>query len=770
VCGLLPAGRPRRIHAAAAASAAAALLAAVIALGAAPARAAAGHRGAAGTVSVTIDSMSPQVAAPHGTVTVTGTVSNGTGQPQAGLQVQLYTSPTRFTSRDQMDAYLAQGGTGSPEEPVGNPFVIAASLPPGATAGWRASFSVAATGMTQFGVYPLAAQLADGLTGGVLATDQTLLPLWPGRQAAGLASPLTIAWIWPLIDRPHRQVCAALTDNGLAASLRPGGRLAALLAAGQQHPAADLTWLVDPALLGDVAAMTRPYRVGVTSNCVAGTRPEPASKAAAGWLSALRGVAARQPVVITPYADVDATALVHQGLNADLATAYRLGGAVADGVLHGTFGHSIAVPAGGTADLSTLTDLAAAEHVDTVVLSSSEMPPLSSAVFEDDAVTSVRTAAGTTMTVLLADDTLTKVLAAGDAGSGAPTPGAEFAVRQRFLAETAMIAAEAPAAARTVVVAPPADWSPTATLAGDLLGETVTAPWLKPAALGSLAGTRDDASTIARQPPPAAGPSPGELGRGYLSAVGGVGAMLGSYKSMLYRAPASYLAALGEALAATESSAWRDGGRAQGLALADGLADYLADAESKVKIIASPQVPMGGSSGTVPVSIENGLYQAIRVSLNAQVVGVPGSSAQLVVGRFPKTVTVLPQQPVTVKLPVSSAPIGSTVIKLSLTSADGRPLPVAGASLTVQSTRYGRAILFLIGAALGVLVLTSGYRGVRRWLGHGPGGGPRPRPGGHGGHGGAAAPGSVVTGTSGARNATEAPDDLAEARRWVDDA
>jgi hypothetical protein len=768
VRGLLPAELPRRIPAAAAAAAAALL--AVLAPGAfAPARAATGGQAAAGTVSVTIDSMSPQVATPRGTVTVTGTVSNGTGQAQAGLQVQLYTSPARFTGRDQMDAYLTQGGAGSLEEAAGNPFVIAASLAPGATVGWHASFSVAAAGMTQFGVYPLAAQLADDFTGSVLATDPTLLPFWPGSgQAAGLASPLRIAWVWPLIGQPRSQVCAALTNNGLAASLGPGGRLAALLAAGQQHPAADLTWLIDPALLGAAATMTRPYQVGITADCTAGTRPEPASKAAVRWLSALREVAASQPVVITPYANVDVTALVHQGLNADLAAAYRLGGAVAGSVLHQSFGHSIAVPAGGTADLSTLTDLAAAEQVSTVVLSSSEMPPLSSAVFEDDAVTSVRTAAGTTMTVLLADDTLTKVLAAGDTSSGTLPPGTEFAVKQRFLAETAMIAAEAPAAARTVVVAPPSGWSPTAALASDLLGETVTAPWLKPATLGSLTGTRDDARTIARRPPPASMPSPGELGRGYLSAVGGVGAALAAYKSMLYRPPASYLQALGEALAATESSAWRGGGQGQGLALADGLSDYLADADSKVKIIASPQVPMGGSSGAVPVSIENGLHQAIQVVLNAHVVAVPGSTSQLVVGRFPKTVTVLPQQPVTVKLPVSSAPIGSTVIKLTLTSADGRPLPVAGTSLTVQSTRYGRAILFLIGAALGVLVLTSGYRGVRRWLGHG--GGPRPHRDGHAGHGGAAAPGSVVTGTSRARDPTEASDDLAEARRWVDGA
>jgi hypothetical protein len=111
-------------------------------------------------------------------------------------------------------------------------------------------------------------------------------------------------------------------------------------------------------------------------------------------------------------------------------------------------------------------------------------------------------------------------------------------------------------------------------------------------------------------------------------------------------------------------------------------------------------------------------------------------------------------------MPVSSAPQGSTQIQLGLTSADGTPLPFASTKLVVVSTRYGRAILFLIGAAIGVLLLTSAYRGIRRWL-HGDT---------HLVNEEADPPGSVMTGTSGARHPTEAPDDLADARRWVDDA
>ena len=753
---LLPGGFTRRTLSLAAAAVVLAAVAAVLAL-AVPAQASPAHTAQTATVSVAIDSMDPPFAQPGSTVTVAGTVSNGTAQTKAGLDIQLFTYPAPFLTRDQMDGYLSQGADAG-LEPAGSPFVIAASLRPGVTAQWHASFKVASAGITEFGVYPVAAQLSDQ-AGDVLAADQTLLPFWPGPQAAGLQHRLAISWIWPLIDQPRSQVCPALTNNDLAASLSPAGRLSALLTAGQAHAGADLTWVIDPALLRDVAAMTGPYHVGSRPNCT-GAILEPASKAATAWLSALRSITAGQPTVITPYADVDVAALVHGGLNADLARAYTTGKAVADSVLNGSLEPSIAWPAGGTADLSTLTTLAAAEHIGTVVLDSSEMPPADSAVFApDDAVTSIRTGADTTMTVLLADHVLTGVLQAGNSNSGVLPPSTQFAVSQRFLAETAMIAAEAPASSRSIVVAPPDGWSPPASLASELLSETVHAPWLTPTPLGSLARSPDTYRTIRRQRPPASRESPGELGGRYLSTVSMLSAGLGVYKAMLYHPLPSYLQSLDEALAATESSAWRGGGTSQGLALVRGLSAYLKDAEGKVKIIAAGQVSMGGASGAIPVSIQNGLHQAIQVRMTASVVNPPGRTSRLTVGRFQNLYTVQPQQAVTLRLPVSSAPQGSTVIQLSLTSANGTPLRFATMRLTVQSTRYGRAILFLIGAAIGVLVLTSVYRGVRRWLRAGA------RVAGD-----ADLPGSVMTGTSGARHPTEAPDDLADARRWVDDA
>ena len=488
-------------------------------------------------------------------MTLSGTVSNGTRKTQAGLDVQLYTSASHFTTRDGLDAYMSHGVVGD-LIPAGNPHVISPSVPPGASVPWTVSFRASTQGISSFGVYAVTAQLQD-VSGGVISSDQTLLPFWPGSRQAGLERPLSISWLWPLIDQPHQKVCTAtLTSNDLTGSLSQGGRLSALLEAGASHPGARPTWFIDPALLSDVTTMTRRYLVDGQPTCT-GASLQPAFPAATRWLDGLRQVTNSQPAVLTPYANVDTSALVHQGLTRNLASAYRTGEAVATSVLHRSVRQDIAWPPGGTADLSVLTTLAARQHVGTVVLNSGEMPPVTDAtsVFQpDDAVTSLRVA-GLPMTVLLSDDTLTGVLRAGNTSSGSLPASTEFAVRQRFLAETAMIAAEAPESERTIVVAPPGNWSPSETLASDLLGETETAPWLRPAALPSLSSAPDTQRAAPRHSPPDSQASPGELSRDYLAQVRILGDRVGVYKSMLYKPAESYTLSLDEALLATESAA-----------------------------------------------------------------------------------------------------------------------------------------------------------------------------------------------------------------------
>ncbi|HZR53051.1 MAG TPA: DUF6049 family protein [Streptosporangiaceae bacterium] len=734
-------------------------------------------------VTLAIDSVTPQVAAPDKTITVTGTITNGTGAALTGSGIQLYTSQAWFTTRDDMNHY-ASGAEDLSLSPVGNPGVISSGVRPGETVSWHAQFTEAAAGYPRFGVYPLRAVLTD-VNGVPEKSASTLLPYW---SRTSQLTKLKIAWVWPLIDQPHRQACPALTSNGLAPSVAADGRLSGLLAAGTANPRSALTLAIDPALLGDLAVMAGPngYSTGGTPATCKDAIPEKTSHAAADWLATLKSATATQPALITPYGNTDVAALALHGLNTDLTNAYRLGQQVSGEVLGRSFGTDFALPPGGLADPSVLTTLATSAHVTSVVLDSSEMPAVDTQFYADDAVTSFRNMAGLKMNVLLADHEITGLLRGA---SPTMSASAQFGLEQQFLAETAMISSELPESHRSVVVSPPENWGPSEALASKLLQESQE-PWLEPVALSSLAGSHDSESQINRRPPAPAKSSPRELSAGYLAAIkgpNGLDGQLGLYKSLLYQAPVNYTTGLDEALAATESAAWRDGptaaggptagGAAGGQALISKLSAYLTKAQNKVRIISSPEITMAGSSGVLPVNIQNTLEQDVQVRL---VVSVPvpanGGARPLQVARIDKPIRIPAGQIEGVKLHVSSAPNGTTNLTLSLASKDGKVVPRTGTPLRVHSTRYGQAILILIAGAIGLLVLSSLWRSGRRALA-GAGGGPRAgnteRAADADQSGDSAGtppdwtePGNVIGGT---QNLTEAPDDLADARRWADD-
>jgi hypothetical protein len=766
-------------------------------LASAPAARAAGTTGSASSqpavssqpaASVVIDSVSPQVAKPNSTVTVSGTVTNTSHGSVPDVSVVLRSSASALASRDDLASYAR--GSLAADTPVGTPVTVARSLAAGTTAHWKLSLSVRSIGINQFGVYPLAVQAQDaaGVTVGI---QRTFLPYWPGASAAGVSKPLRIAWIWPLINPPQQGICTALTSNSLAASLAPGGRLATLLNVGSSYATrADLTWSVDPGLLSSVSTMTRSYRVGAATDCDGGVSHR-ASTAATQWLSGVRAVAAGQQMFTTPYDDIDVAALTHQGLDTDLRTAYGQAGSTASALLGDSYqSTSIAWPADGLADSSVLGNLAV-NGISTTVLASSEMPATGAVFTPDDAVTSTPTPAGTTMKVLLADSTLTSVL-----GSPTSSAGSAFAVSQQFLAETAMIEAEDPQAARSVVVAPPREWDPSPALADDLLGETTSTPWLSPDTLSGLASSAARTSQAQRQAPPDNQVSSSELTGTYLKKVGGLDAGLRSYQSILAKPQAKYLSQLSGGVAATESSAWRGSpaARKAGAAMLSRVSGYLSDVDRKVQIINSGRATLVGSSGSLPVSIENGLPVAIQVRLQATESPV---SRLTVSGYTPKgLITVGAGQTETVRVAVHSGAVGNTTMYLSLYGKDGRPVSNKPATLSVQSTQFGSTLLIIIYAALGVLVLTGIARAIRRGLRDTPGspgdGAPEDGDGGNPPPGTADAPADAPDGDDEAKRSPampfeaggdatvetgndatesryppEAPDDHARARDWA---
>jgi hypothetical protein len=718
----------------------------------------------AGRLSVVIESVSPRWATPGRTVTVTGIVRNGTAQPQRGLSVQLLSSAIPLSNRDDLTLYAA--GHLAADFPQGTPVPLPRVIPPGRDMHWTARLQPSAAGMTAFGVYPLAAQVLNSVAMPA-ATDRTFLPFWPGT-AGQRPRPLSIAWLWPLIDRPYQLACPALLSNGLAGSLAPGGRLGRLLATGRSYSAAaHLTWVIDPALVQNARTMSGRHAVGGDPDCAA-AEPGPASPAARAWLGRLSSATSGQQVFLTPYADVDVAALSHQGLESDLRSAFAESRAAGRQILHlPASSGQIAWPDNGYADSGVLGDLAI-NGIKTVVLDSTMMPPSGQPLsgqppsYTPSAQETLHTGAGLPLNVLLADHTITQILNGGSAGAG---PGTAFSTGQRFLAETAMIVAEAPSLSRSLVVAPPRRWNPDPGLAGTLLGDTVRAPWLKPTSLADLARASKPTGQVRREAPPNHLVSKGELGPGYLEQVGDLDAAIGVQASMLSPPIPGYLR---PAVSALESTALRGGFPQAGIrqALLSRVLRYVEARDRKVAIIDRGQITLGGSSGKVPISISNRLPQTVQVRLHVRV----PAGKRLTVGPFASLVSIASGKTVTIRVPVHASTGGVTDVTLGLLAPDGRLLPGTLVRLTVHATRFGTLALVIMCGALAVFVLTFAARAIRRARSDRAGGDGGPGGGGHGDPasdppGPAAVTGSVMSGDDLAHDhPPEDPDEYADAR------
>ena len=690
-------------------------------------------------VTVGITAVNPQVARPGHPVTVRGTVSNPTRVPVSGLTVQLRSSSTALPSRAALSEYAAGKLAAADVALLHAVARLPGTLAPGAVRDWSVTIPAGILPLSTFGVYPLAAEVDSG--GATLSTDHTFLPFWPGsKAAAGLTRRMKIAWIWPIFSAPEQAACPALLSNVLASSLTAGGRLGRLLAAGSTPEAvrADLTWAIDPSVLSSAAVMGQAYQVGGSATC-SGAVTKRRSPAARSWLTRLRSVTEQQDYFVTPYADVDVSALTHAGLVTDLKRAQNQGNLVAGKLLGGTQrpaagGGTIAWPAAGIADFGVLGSLAA-NRVSSVILNSSLMPPKTALLYTPSAITTALDGVDAGVHVALTDNILSQVLADGPtaaqarraqarirsaggqsaSGQSASTRSAStvqaaaaasaFATEQRFLAETARIVAEAPATPRSVVIAPPRQWNPSSSLATALLTESDDAPWLRPASVSSLISANSPAGQVPRTQPPGTKFGPGELHRSLLRRVKGLEADIRLQASMFGQPPSTYLAG---AVAAVESSAWR-GHPHQAKALLASVSAHLAWQERQVRIIDTGQDTLTGKSGPVPVSINNRLNRKVTVLLR-----VRAPAGRMTVRPAVTTVTIPPHQQRTVVIKVRSAVAGSTVLRLSLAAPNGAPLPGTQAELTVDATHFGTTALVIVAIAIAVFLVTTIARAIRR--------------------------------------------------------
>src|ERR1035438_10038752 len=148
---------------------------AAVALAAVPLATAAPAVAAPAQVSIAITSINPDIARPGQPVTVSGTVSNTPADAVSGLSVQIRSSGSALTSRDDLTNYAA--GTPPADSPVAGrgdqlPGTLDAAAP------WSTQFRAQIAAMASCGTSPLAAEVNGGVP---LNTPRSSLPFWPAK-------------------------------------------------------------------------------------------------------------------------------------------------------------------------------------------------------------------------------------------------------------------------------------------------------------------------------------------------------------------------------------------------------------------------------------------------------------------------------------------------------------------------------------------------------------------------------------------------------------
>lgn len=656
---------------------------------------------------VLIDDLNPLIASTDGTLTVRGRVISTGRTELTDVSVQLRRSGSPLTSRKEVASVSATEMTPTDGDPDSVALAstlqeVAASLPAGARAPFTIKVAFADLGLTQDGTYVLSVE-ALGRESGVDSSSvrkgilRTFLPWYPTPESV---KPVNLVWLWPLADWPARAASGVLLDNRTPMELSDGGRLDRLLDLGNRYRGA-VSWIADPALLQTANDMTKGYQVVIDGEVTVGDREQDARR----WLTTLGAATDGVSLRTLPYADIDASAVVRAGMANDVVRAVTTGPGVAANAL----GHI--APGGvywapfGRIDRSTANVLSSA-GVTSIVLSADAMPATDDqAPTTGEASTSLPTSFGA-IRAILADPGLSEVLALPQG-----TASDVVIARQRFLAETALVASTLPAdqSERTLVVAPPSPrWDPAASLVAPLLRATRTAPWLAPSTLEDVLGA-PVSSTSRKRGGYGQKAKDAELSPGYMQSIARVTARLASFTSIIDD-PTGISEPYSAALLRAESAAWRTdlpGGRR----LITDIGDQLSGEMSLVRVLSTGTITFSGDNGRVPITISNDLDRSVTVGLKLtgqpplRLESEPLANIRIEAGRM-------------ASVDINARVIGGDPLTVEVQLLDAEQLAYSKPALiSVSSTAYARAAAWVVAVAfiaILVFVLVGVTRRIRK--------------------------------------------------------
>lgn len=668
------------------------------------------------SLQVSLTQFDPAIPQPGDTLRLGGVVTNRSPVAVADLEGLLIYDPQRFNTRSGLDSYATGTGVFGFAAPGGAQPLALRELAPGQSEPFLIRQPVNELGLTpdEVGTYRIGVQIAGFTSAGAAVSTavRTFLPWWPlGIPGTPPATP--VAWLWPLIDRPP--VAQDLVDPRLPAQLDSGGRLSALVTAGEaaqtltQSPGrpagtdrhgkpqaavlpttpVPVNWVIDPMLTSEARTMAAGYTVH--------GRPGPGRRAAAAWLGALSAAVPGGALMGLPYADPDLVAENRAGLSNEIVLAQRTGAAMLKADLGVPPLNGYAWPPGGALDQATANTLATQGY--RVLIVSDVNLPAASQLFTHSALSRVPVSRGQ-LTALVSDSVLSQVVASG-AGASA---SAQLLAAQRYLAESLFIDYEYPLL-RALVIAPPRSWAPSAGYAGRLLSDTAHAPWLDPMTLPQLVA--DPKINVAARDPlgyPASARA-AELPGRYLAPVARTQRRLDRLNSLFTRPDNAMVRGLQIELLRGLSSYWR-GDLSAGAAVRRAVTSTVNGDLAGVKVFSAGTVTFTSHHGTVPLTIVNHLPLPVQVHLR---LFAPAAR----IAQQPGALIIAAGQAVQHEVGLTLQAAGTFPLQVSLTTASGAVLG-ATVDLRIISTAYGALTLGITGGALVLLLVAAALRLARR--------------------------------------------------------
>lgn len=553
------------------------------------------------------------------------------------------------------------------------------------------------------GIYPYAvvvSGVSDPAAGSVeLGRTQVFIPSFLDAP-----NPVTVAWVWPLLDKPHRSVNqSTFLDEQLAGAVGPGGRLdRALRAAELVTGRVRLTLLIDPDLLDSLAVMSSPagYRVRSGSSTVPGT----GGRLAAEWLARLKKIKVKHDVVLTAYADPDVNAVARAGLKWSTALDPQVQARIAP-TLDGDFSSDLLTwPTGGVLSSRAL-DALVGGGASTVLLSDTALPGKNPA----NALAPLPSAAGQAM-ALVTDSgiqaTASQVLKIG----ASPQNG-----QQTLLSQLAIKAEQDPSQGHFAVVVPDryVDTNPQA--AASTILATGDTTWSRSIsirqALQTVAPT--DRGTLQTN----VESQSAEISASGLQKIGQVQQAVTSMNEALHAndAAAELLGGFNNGIQRAESSAWRMY-PAEGASLVENLEGRIDEITSAVHLV-QPAVgtySLSSADSPVVVTVSNQLSKPVTVR-----VGVAAANGVLGFRPPPVETQTIPAQSIaTIRIPTHVDRLGKFRVIARVSTPDGRQLGQT-VTLNLRATSIGTISKIITIVAVTVLILALLRRLVRR-VRHGP--------------------------------------------------